>query len=58
VSDWDGLALTERTPAGTSVTPVSRESLPELLAMRFALDAFALDGDGRPVPVGERLRRR
>jgi N-hydroxyarylamine O-acetyltransferase len=58
VTDWGGLALTEHTPAGTSVTAISRKSLPELLATRFALDGFALDGDGRLVPVGERLPRR
>ena len=49
LSDWDGLALTELTPAGRTVTPVKRESVPELLAGRFALAGFALDGDGHLV---------
>jgi N-hydroxyarylamine O-acetyltransferase len=47
VSDWGELALTERTPAMTSVTPLAREALPELLAARFALDGFALGAGGR-----------
>jgi N-hydroxyarylamine O-acetyltransferase len=47
--DWEELALTERTPIATKVTPVARESVPELLATRFALDGFALDTDGRLV---------
>jgi N-hydroxyarylamine O-acetyltransferase len=49
VSDWSELALTERTPAATSVTPVAREALPELLAARFGLDGFALGAGGRLV---------
>lgn len=47
LSDWDGLALTERTPGATTVTPVAREAVPELLATRFELSSFALDRDGR-----------
>jgi N-hydroxyarylamine O-acetyltransferase len=47
LSDWQGLALTERTPTSTTVTPVAREAVPELLATRFELGGFRLDGDGR-----------
>jgi N-hydroxyarylamine O-acetyltransferase len=51
LSDWDELALTEQTPAGRTVTPVTRDAVPQLLAERFELHGFALDGDGRVVPV-------
>jgi N-hydroxyarylamine O-acetyltransferase len=50
LSDWGELALTEQTPAGTSVTPLRREAIPELLATRFSLPGFALGADGRLVP--------
>ncbi len=46
LSDWSELALTEETPAGRSVTPVSRERLPELLGTRFALEGWALGATG------------
>jgi N-hydroxyarylamine O-acetyltransferase len=49
LSDGDELAITERAPAATSVTPVAREELAELLAAHFALDGFLLDRDGRLV---------
>ncbi len=49
LSDWGELALTEQTPAGTSVTPLQREDIPELLAKRFSLPGFALDADERLV---------
>lgn len=49
LSDWAQLALTERTPAATQVTPLEREQVPELLASRFGLEGFALDADGRVV---------
>lgn len=51
LSDWDELALTERTPAAESVITVTREEVPELLAARFDLDGFALDADDRLVLV-------
>jgi arylamine N-acetyltransferase len=57
LSDWGELALTERTPTTSSVTPVAREALPELLAARFALDGFALGAGGRLVRANERVRR-
>jgi N-hydroxyarylamine O-acetyltransferase len=37
LSDRTDLALSEQTPAGTTVTPVSREAIPELLETRFGL---------------------
>jgi N-hydroxyarylamine O-acetyltransferase len=51
LSDWGELALTEQTPASTSVTPVTRDAVPELLAARFGLGGFALGADGRLVPA-------
>jgi len=47
LSDWDGLALAERTPASVTVTPVEPEVVPELLASRFALAGFELGPEGR-----------
>lgn len=47
--DWSELSLSEQTPAGTNVTPLEREAIPELLATRFSLPGFALDADGRLV---------
>ena len=49
LSDWSELSLSEQTPAGTSVTPLEREAIPELLATRFSLPGFALDADERLV---------
>lgn len=49
LSDWSELALTEQTPTGSSVTPVAREEVPELLATRFELPGFMLASDGRLV---------
>jgi arylamine N-acetyltransferase len=49
LSDRSGLALTEQTPTGTTVTPVSRDAVPELLASRFGLGGFALGADGHLV---------
>jgi N-hydroxyarylamine O-acetyltransferase len=47
LSDWGGLALTEATPAGTTVTQVSRNDVPGLLATNFGLADFAIGDDGR-----------
>ncbi len=47
--DWSELSLSEQTPAGTSVTLLQREAIPELLATRFSLPGFALGADGRLV---------
>ena len=51
LSDWDELALTVHTPEGRTVTPVTRDEVPRLLAERFQLHGFALDDDGRLVPA-------
>jgi N-hydroxyarylamine O-acetyltransferase len=47
--DWSELSLSEQTPAGTSVTPLEREAIPELLATRFSLPGFTLAADERLV---------
>jgi N-hydroxyarylamine O-acetyltransferase len=49
--DWSELSLNEQTPAGTSVKPLEREAIPELLATRFSLPGFALGADERLVRV-------
>ena len=38
--DWSELSVSEETPAGTSVTRIEREAVPELLATRFSLPAL------------------
>jgi N-hydroxyarylamine O-acetyltransferase len=50
--DWSELSLSELTPAGTNVSPLEREAIPELLATRFSLPGFALGADERLVQVG------
>jgi N-hydroxyarylamine O-acetyltransferase len=47
--DWDGLALKEQTPSGTTVTPVALDAVPELLASRFGLPGYAVNAGGRLV---------
>jgi N-hydroxyarylamine O-acetyltransferase len=47
LSDWNGLALTEATAAGATVTPVERGDVPGLLAANFGLAGFAIGTDGR-----------
>jgi N-hydroxyarylamine O-acetyltransferase len=47
--DWGELSLSEQTPAGTSVTPLERDAIPELLATRFSLPGFTLATGGRLV---------
>jgi N-hydroxyarylamine O-acetyltransferase len=42
-----GLALREHAPGRSAVTPVDWAAVPELLATRFGLGGFGLDGDGR-----------
>ena len=49
LSDWSELALTEQKPTGSSVTPVTWNAVPELLATRFGLEGFALADEGRLV---------
>lgn len=40
-----------QTPTGRTVTPVTQDAVPGLLAERFGLGGFTLDGDGRVVPA-------
>jgi len=47
LSDWGELALTEATADSVTVTPLSREQVPPLLAERFELPGFVLADDGR-----------
>jgi len=53
LSDWNGLALTEQTPAGATVTPVDRDAVPGLLATRFALPGYAVGADGHLITVAK-----
>jgi N-hydroxyarylamine O-acetyltransferase len=52
ISDWSELALTEQTPNRRTVTPISREEVPQMLSSRFALHGFALDDGGRLALAG------
>jgi N-hydroxyarylamine O-acetyltransferase len=48
LNDWSGeLTLTVETPHATTVTPVERSQVPELLATRFGLQKWVLRGDER-----------
>jgi N-hydroxyarylamine O-acetyltransferase len=47
LSDFGEFTLMERTPERTSPLPVTREQVPGLLAERFQLQGFELDGNGR-----------
>jgi N-hydroxyarylamine O-acetyltransferase len=49
LSDWSGLALTEETPEGATVTAVEREAVPGLLAARFGLGGWVIGEGGRLV---------
>ncbi len=49
LSDWNGLALTERTPDGARVTELAREEIPAVLSERFGLPGFAVGPGGRIV---------
>jgi N-hydroxyarylamine O-acetyltransferase len=51
LGDWDGLAFKEQTPSATTVTPVARDAVPELLSSRFGLPGYALNADGRLIPA-------
>jgi N-hydroxyarylamine O-acetyltransferase len=49
ISDWSGaLRLMEQTPAGETVTDLSHDAVPELLATRFGLPGWEFDDHGRP----------
>jgi N-hydroxyarylamine O-acetyltransferase len=50
LSDWNELALTEQTPSSTETSPVTPESVPEVLERVFDLPGFVLREDGRVVP--------
>jgi N-hydroxyarylamine O-acetyltransferase len=48
ISDWSGpLVLTVQSPNDKRLSRPERETIPELLAERFALPGFALGADGR-----------
>jgi arylamine N-acetyltransferase len=47
LGDRDGLSLAEGSPAGETVTPLSIDELPELLADRFGLMGHSVGTDGR-----------
>jgi N-hydroxyarylamine O-acetyltransferase len=49
LSDWDGLMVTEQTPAHTNVTPVEWAAVPGLLASHFGLCGFSLGANQRLV---------
>jgi N-hydroxyarylamine O-acetyltransferase len=47
LSDYDGLMLSEQSPARTVDTAVEWSDVPELLASRFGLRGFSLNGEHR-----------
>ncbi|HEY2633057.1 MAG TPA: arylamine N-acetyltransferase [Solirubrobacteraceae bacterium] len=51
--DWSGLALTEQTPGGKTMTEIDRGDVPGLLASRFGLSGFELDSGDRIVLAEE-----
>ncbi len=51
MSDWNELAVTVQTPTGSTVTPVSRDAIPQILDERFGLPGFELNAEGRVVRV-------
>lgn len=53
--DWNGLSLSEQTPAGTTVMPLERRAVPELLATRFSLPGFSLDTAERLISTAAAL---
>ena len=57
LSDREGLALTEETPAATTVTAVTWEDVPRLLEERFGLAGFGLDAPGKLVALSAGARR-
>ncbi len=54
--DWSELSISKHTPAGTSVTPLERTAIPELLATHFSLPGFALADEGRIVRTDDAHR--
>lgn len=53
LSDWDELAFVVESPAGRTVTPISRAEIPGRLEADFGLGGFELSADGRVVRAGE-----
>jgi N-hydroxyarylamine O-acetyltransferase len=51
LSDWGGLELITETPSSRSVTPITFEEVPQLLADRFRLAGFALSTGDRLHPI-------
>ena len=49
LSDWGELALLQSSPLGRRSEAVTRGQLPRILAERFELAGFELDGEGRLV---------
>ena len=49
--DWDGLALKEQTPTGTTITPVEQDAVAELLSTRFGLPGYAMSADRHLIPT-------
>ncbi len=49
LTDWEELALVEKTPDSETVTPLTRAAIPQVLQQRFGLPGFTLDADGRVV---------
>jgi arylamine N-acetyltransferase len=47
LSDWTGLSFTTRTPAGSTVSEITRQDIPRVLDETFGLPGFALGADGR-----------
>jgi N-hydroxyarylamine O-acetyltransferase len=52
LSDHDGLVLSEQTPSRTVEEPIDWAAVPELLASRFGLPGFSLNGDARLALAG------
>ncbi len=47
LNSWDDPTLAEQTPTNSTVTPVTRADVPDLIAERFGLSGFTLGANGR-----------
>jgi N-hydroxyarylamine O-acetyltransferase len=54
--DREGLSLIEESPARRTATPVRWDEVPGLLATRFGLPGFELDGRDRIALAGQQIR--
>ncbi len=54
MSDWNGLAVVDESPAGRTVTPIDPGEIPGRLERDFGLAGFALSAAGRVVRAGGR----